>query len=251
MKPVLEARLVHIGAAVAVAVAAVGLVTSYQTEPLRWRLPAAAAAPATGLPRAPHYADARQRHSDNRLRHAGNLVALRPGLATNADAGLVTAEQRTAALAARARRRAYDGAPPTIPHPIAQRDWPNCTTCHGDGMRLSAQHTAPAMSHAPYGSCVQCHVVSEGPVPGAPPPAGPMAMDNSFVGLESAGAGPRAWPGAPPQIPHPTLMRSRCESCHGQLALGLRTSHPWRQSCTQCHTPSAALDQRPVLAEAP
>ncbi len=250
MKPVGEARLVHIAAAVAVAVAAVGLVTSYRSEPVRWRLRVRPAQTAAGLPRAPHYSEARVRHSENRLRHADNLVGLGVPVAASDDAGVVSAEMRAAALVARARRRAYDGAPPTIPHPIAQRDWPNCATCHAQGMRLGAQ-TAPAMSHPPYGSCVQCHVVSEGPIPGAPPPAGPMALTNSFAGLEAAGAGPRAWPGAPPQIPHSTLMRGRCESCHGPLALGLRTSHPWRQSCTQCHAPSAALDQRPALAVAP
>ncbi|MBK6532709.1 MAG: hypothetical protein IPF99_24875 [Deltaproteobacteria bacterium] len=46
-------------------------------------------------------------------------------------------------------------------------------------------------------------------------------------------------------------MRGRCESCHGVLSQGIRSTHPWRESCTQCHAPSAALDQRPMAAVTP
>ncbi len=147
---------------------------------------------------------------------------------------------------ARARNRAYDGAPPTVPHPIAQQAWPNCLTCHDRGMRVAA-NTAPAICHTAMQSCTQCHVVSTAPFPAS---RRRPSADNTFAGLESAARGERAWPGAPPTIPHATLMRARCASCHGELALGLRTRHPWRQSCTQCHAPSAALDQRPVFAAA-
>ncbi|HRC56557.1 MAG TPA: hypothetical protein PKU97_11575, partial [Kofleriaceae bacterium] len=75
--------------------------------------------------------------------------------------------------------------------------------------------------------------------------------DSAFVGLPAPGRGERAWPGAPPTIPHTTWMRERCDSCHGVWgASGLRSTHPWRQSCTQCHAPAAALDQRPVWSPA-
>lgn len=244
----LEARLAHVAAAVAVSVAGVGLVTSYRTE-ITPRRPAVTASHATGLPRAPTYAEERERHHDNRLRHADNLRAMADSRPDLSDAGVVTDEMRAEALVARARNRAYDGAPPTIPHPIAQQAWPNCLTCHARGMRV-ATRTAPAICHTSMQSCTQCHVVSNGPVPGAPPSGGPPT-DNTFAGLEAPAHGERAWPGAPPTIPHATLMRARCESCHGDLALGLRSSHPWRQSCTQCHAPSAALDQRPALAVTP
>lgn len=243
-----DARMLHIGAALAVAVAVAGLVTSVRTE-LPVRRPAASPSPRGALPRAPTWADEQQRHHDNRLRHPGNLramAAMRPDLH---DAAVVTDDQRAEALAARARRRAYDGAPPTIPHPIAQQAWPNCMTCHGEGLRVAAQ-TAPAICHTTMQSCVQCHVVANGPVPGAPP-VSEVGGENTFAGLGAPARGERAWPGAPPTIPHATAMRPRCESCHGVYALGLRTSHPWRQSCTQCHGPSAALDQRPALAVIP
>ena len=46
-----------------------------------------------------------------------------------------------------------------------------------------------------------------------------------------------------------SLMRERCDSCHGVWAGALRTTHPWRQNCVQCHTPSAARDQHPTTME--
>jgi cytochrome c-type protein NapB len=60
-------------------------------------------------------------------------------------------------------------------------------------------------------------------------------------------SGVRAYTGAPPEIPHSTWMRETCLACHGGTgAEGLRTRHPQRQSCTQCHAPSAGLNQGPV-----
>jgi cytochrome c-type protein NapB len=75
---------------------------------------------------------------------------------------------------------------------------------------------------------------------------------NSFVGLNPPLKGTRAWPLAPPTIPHSTLMRSDCLSCHGPQGLyGLRTPHPERQSCVQCHVPGAELDQHRFLSAGP
>lgn len=159
-----------------------------------------------------------------------------------------TPEERARALEERDARRAYDGAPPTIPHAIDQRGFPDCLSCHGEGVRIQGR-IAPAMSHRRYDSCTQCHVVDQDPRPGGNAPDG---VPNGFVGTRSANPGERAWQGAPPTIPHPTHMRSDCMSCHGpQGRLGLRSSHPWRQSCTQCHAPSAELDQRALLALEP
>jgi cytochrome c-type protein NapB len=154
------------------------------------------------------------------------------------------------AVAARATRRAYAGAPPTIPHPIQQQSAASCLACHEAGVKIG-EKVAPRMGHAPYASCTQCHVTSIEPRPWR---VGVTARDggegrllavNTFAGLPSFGRGDRAHPGAPPTVPHPTLMRARCETCHGpEGLLGLRTPHPYRQSCSQCHAPSARLDQR-------
>ena len=151
-------------------------------------------------------------------------------------------------LAARAARRAYDGAPPTIPHAVGQGGAPECLACHDEGLRIR-EATAPMMPHRELSSCTQCHVVEQSPVPGAPTLADPRGVPNSFVGLASPVAGP-SWSMAPPQIPHPTGMREACLSCHGPLgASAMRSTHPSRESCTQCHTPSAALELRPGFGE--
>ena len=243
-------RSLQVVAAGAVAVALMGLLTSWRVAPAL-RRPARPEATASRLPLAPTYAAERERHHDNRLRHPGNLRAMGADRPAITDPSPVVSDERwSAALAARSQRRAYDGAPPTIPHPIRQQDFPNCMTCHGEGLRVGAQ-VAPAICHETHVSCVQCHVVSVDPIPGATPDGVIPFEDNSFAGLTPPLRGERAWVGAPPTIPHATNMRSNCGSCHGPLALGLRTSHPWRQSCTQCHAPSAELNQRPTYAGTP
>jgi cytochrome c-type protein NapB len=156
----------------------------------------------------------------------------------------VTEAQRALALEERAARRAFDGAPPVTPHPIAQDSSAACLACHGSGAVVK-DRIASKISHPHYANCTQCHV-----------PAGGMAVPisdtallaplaaNQFVGSPAPLKGSRAWPQAPPSIPHSTLMRGDCLSCHGPRGLfGLRTSHPERQSCVQCHAPDAGLDQ--------
>jgi cytochrome c-type protein NapB len=176
----------------------------------------------------------------------GAIAALGEGAFPLTPRPVATAAQRAEDTARRRAHRAYDGAPPTIPHAIDQRDVPGCLTCHGEGMKLG-ERVAPKISHAPYQSCAQCHVVSDSPRPLAEYKGVP---GNTFTGLASAGHGGRAWNGAPPTMPHTTHMRTDCASCHGPTGLpGLRTSHPQRQNCQQCHASSARLDQR--LEETP
>lgn len=147
-------------------------------------------------------------------------------------------------LKERARRRAYEGAPPTIPHAVRQNSASECMACHGEGLRLGRRY-AQTLPHDNFTSCTQCHVSESPPMPGSAGPD-PRAVGNSFVGLQAPRQAERASPVAPPQIPHQTFMRENCMSCHGPLgANALRTSHPSRQSCTQCHASSATLDQRP------
>jgi cytochrome c-type protein NapB len=100
------------------------------------------------------------------------------------------------------------------------------------------------MSHARSDSCLQCHVVAIDPRAGTPVTP---EVETAFEGAWAPG-GARAWPGAPPTIPHATRMRERCDACHGPYgALGLRSTHPWRASCRQCHAASAELDQRSAV----
>lgn len=165
----------------------------------------------------------------------------------------VPLEVKMAALQARAARRAYDGAPPTVPHPITQDSSAACLACHGQGLQVKDRF-ASKISHPTFGgSCSQCHVPSGGAFIAADAPVLAAALTgNSFQGTEAPPNGPRAWPGAPPTIPHRTLMRSDCMSCHGPKGLfALRTPHPERQSCTQCHVPAATNDQRLFMPAPP
>lgn len=143
-------------------------------------------------------------------------------------------------LKIRATRRAYNGAPPVIPHAVEQTDDAACMACHGTGARIG-ELVANRIPHAYLSQCLQCH---------APPAPLPLAdrnspPANSFAGLPTPSAGPRAYPGAPPLIPHSTWMRQDCLSCHGGVAgwPGLEVTHRWRTNCLQCHGTSAALEQ--------
>jgi len=180
--------------------------------------------------------------------HVSTLI--KPGAVVIASTN-VTDKQRAESLAQRQARRAFDGAPPVVPHPIPQDSTAACLACHGNGMAIK-DRVAPKISHAHYGGCTQCHVPARtGPRITSDPMLLAALADNVFAGALAPTKGERAYPTAPPTIPHSTLMRSDCNSCHGPTGLfGLRTPHPDRQSCTQCHAPNAGLDQR-VLAGAP
>ena len=239
-----EIRGVQIGVVVALAVAAIGLVSGVRSTGREVSTYVADRPPAIAASEARSYADMRTAmHGPN----AALQIAWWGTLGTPELFAPViqTAADRDAALARRAEGRAYNGAPPTIPHAIDQLAAPACLTCHEHGLVIAAR-VAPRMSHGPLGSCVQCHVVAADPRPGARTPSVP---ETTFIGMATPGPGTRAWPGAPPTIPHSTWMRERCASCHGEYgAAGMKTTHPWRQACTQCHAPSAVLDQRPPIA---
>ncbi|MGH7390216.1 MAG: multiheme c-type cytochrome [Candidatus Rokuibacteriota bacterium] len=137
-------------------------------------------------------------------------------------------------------RRAYPGAPPVIPHQVddAQGGGKACLSCHADGgwaPRFSAY--APVVPHPELESCRQCHV--------------PEATKGAFRATAfSTVAPPRIrraeMPGSPPPIPHGLQMRENCLACHaGPGAVAeVRTSHPARVNCRQCH----ALDAEPAPA---
>lgn len=146
-------------------------------------------------------------------------------------------DARTTALTERMQRRAYDGAPPVIPHPITSRKVDSCLACHRDGIAM-ADHVAPRIPHQAYSSCTQCHVESASSHFMDQPTAG-----NTFAGFFAPPLSHRAALGAPPVIPHATAMRIDCVACHGLLGReGLRTTHPERQNCLQCHATAASLD---------
>ena len=151
-----------------------------------------------------------------------------------------TDEMKMLTLEDRSRTRAFDGAPPTIPHPVDFMQSANCIACHGAGLRIGDK-LATKISHPFMTNCTQCHVESARPEFASV--TSPLP-ENAFIGIARSGPGERAWLGAPPTIPHTTWMRQDCTSCHGLVARpGIRTTHPWLTNCTQCHAPSAVLDQ--------
>jgi cytochrome c-type protein NapB len=140
----------------------------------------------------------------------------------------------------RSSRRAFNGAPPIIPHAVQNTTDSACYACHGNGMKMAGLK-ASVMSHPYLANCTQCHA----PPPPLPFEAAERPVETSFVGLPAPKAGQRAFPGAPPTIPHSQWMRENCNACHGGPNgwSGMESTHPWRTNCTQCHAPSAVLDQ--------
>jgi cytochrome c-type protein NapB len=140
--------------------------------------------------------------------------------------------------------RAYDGAPPTIPHGISQMSSQACMACHEQGIRTSTLRAAK-MSHPYYANCTQCHVEQ------SDRPSSIPEVENSFVGLETA-AGSRAFTSAPPLVPHKLWMRNDCLGCHGRTAAaGLQTTHPWRTNCLQCHAAPSGSNVDAATIESP
>jgi len=139
------------------------------------------------------------------------------------------------AAAVRAERRLYDGAPPVIPH---ENFGMTCTECHNvNGVEVPGVGFAPPQPHADTAGmsaisrCNQCHVFKQSDA---------VFTASEFVGLrQDLRRGARLNPIAPPTIPHKTFMRENCVACHSGAAAReeIRTTHPERVRCRQCHVP--------------
>jgi nitrate reductase cytochrome c-type subunit len=135
----------------------------------------------------------------------------------------------------RAATRAYDGAPPPIPHDATLG---RCDTCHDqDGTSIAGVGVAPASPHGAAAAaggmqrCRQCHVPTE---------TRAVFVGSRFMGLpQGPWKGGRATPGAPPTVPHTLQLRENCLACHSGpgARVEIRTSHPERVRCRQCHVP--------------
>jgi nitrate reductase (cytochrome), electron transfer subunit len=141
-------------------------------------------------------------------------------------------------------RRAFPGAPPVIPHPIGDAGPLDggCLACHRDGgwvPHLGAY--APVVPHPELTSCRQCHVPQETP--------GVFRATTWKRGVAPA-VNRAALPGSPPPIPHGLEMRANCVACHGGpgAVVEIRTTHPERVSCRQCHALGA---ERPAAFARP
>jgi cytochrome c-type protein NapB len=133
----------------------------------------------------------------------------------------------------RSKRRAFDGAPPVVPH---QSFGVACVTCHTEtGKEIPTVGIASANPHrgsqqeGAFANCKQCHLFAN---------ANDQFVDNSFQGLTGArDSAERAFAGAPPVTPHSVAMRSNCLACHTGIAARpeIRCTHPERTTCQQCH----------------
>jgi len=176
-----------------------------------------------------------------------DLASLRAAVPARDEAVPPARSSKWAALAGREARRAFYGAPPVIPHPVQQLSQAECVACHESGIRLAGR-AAPPYPHDQLVSCTQCHAMAEPALPWDPQalPADARAVRNSFVGARSPTRGERWTAIAPPQVPHGTFMNERCISCHGPNGReAMRSTHPERQSCLQCHATDAVLEGQP------
>ncbi len=146
---------------------------------------------------------------------------------------------RELSLALRGERRAFNGAPPTIPHDTRGLEPRACLACHGNALKIG-DRVAKDLPHPYLANCTQCHAAS---APAFLHPHGASRPASSWRGVATPRQGQRAAPGAPPMIPHTTHMRTNCLACHGPHGWpGVQTSHPERRSCLQCHAPTGNQD---------
>lgn len=128
-------------------------------------------------------------------------------------------------------RRAYQGAPPIVPHPVDPQTigGNDCLQCHATGDYVPQYETyAPIVPHPELLSCSQCHV--------------PVSTTDLFVESDWQTAAAPTLGGtpllnSPPPIKHEPQMRENCLSCHAGPAapLEIRVTHPERENCVQCH----------------
>lgn len=132
----------------------------------------------------------------------------------------------------RAILRAYYTAPPVIPHDVENRDPKDCLRCHLNVTKLDDGRVAMKTPHPQFYSCVQCHVINIS--------SDKKKESNRWQGLKEPKRGDRWVTLSPPTIPHRLFLRENCLSCHGpdNPDTKMRTTHPERTSCLQCHVPN-------------
>jgi len=156
--------------------------------------------------------------------------------------------------------RAYPGAPPRIPHGLTPSEFQTgrCKTCHergGFSQRFGAY--VPVTPHPEMRACLQCHVgdakLTAIPLPNTDPNARCRqchASDATRWTDSTLNWKPMAWPQLtrtaggrdPPPIPHALELRGNCLACHAAPAAvaEIRTAHPERADCRQCHVAANA-----------
>jgi cytochrome c-type protein NapB len=164
---------------------------------------------------------------------AGGLFAWRPWQGDEPQLELTLTQKRIL-------RRAFDGAPPVIPHPPLGA---SCVACHTPtGMEVPGIGIAPANPHlqtagmGAHSRCQQCHVFAT---------TDEVFVASDFRGLRPPLHGDRLYLHAPPVTPHRLFLREDCTACHSGVAARdeIRCTHSERTNCKQCHAlcPSGAV----------
>lgn len=141
--------------------------------------------------------------------------------------------------------RAYPGAPPGIPHPLISEKGiggKTCLQCHENGgYAAQFEAFAPVTPHPQWENCKQCHL---------PKTTNDLFENTNWEKIAAPKIKHAAMPGAPPMIPHDLQLRENCLSCHAGPASPkeIRTTHPERINCRQCHLPKNTQDlfQKPT-----
>jgi nitrate reductase (cytochrome), electron transfer subunit len=251
--PATRRRLGMIGAAVLVMAAGIALVNWTRTGPLE----------------APGYGQSAA-GEDTPIPWEADVFRLHPDdLAAGADE-MPRRGARLRTLAGFRDLRAFPGAPPRVPHPLSPEEFRTitCNACHQSG-GYSARFGAytPVTPHPEWRNCLQCHAADDGEV-------GLALQGRLFNGEASDTRRARAsapnfraldwrtteWPrvdqramsGSPPAIPHALEMRGNCLACHaGPSAVAeIRTTHPERANCRQCHVPATYEVESDVFTRA-
>ncbi len=130
------------------------------------------------------------------------------------------------------KNRAFNGAPPTIPHELLSEKGiggKTCLQCHENGGYVNQFAAfAPVTPHPTFINCKQCHV---------PQKTKQFFVSSNWKRPDPVAINQSAMPGSPPVIPHELQLRENCLSCHAgpSAAKEIRIDHAERVNCRQCH----------------
>ncbi|MDH4200056.1 MAG: nitrate reductase cytochrome c-type subunit [Spirochaetia bacterium] len=163
-------------------------------------------------------------------------------------AGMVCSQKndRAAYVNQRAKSRAYEGAPPVIPHFITKSGTRYCLSCHGKGIvfereaRVMNQKNALSKitPHPTWVNCLQCHVIQNDVR---------LFHKNKFKTFRLAHPEKIAKTGeevAPPLRPHQEENRENCVVCHLSKTAdsSIIPKHGMMEGCEACHMVPESLD---------
>lgn len=160
------------------------------------------------------------------------LFCLFEGCGDESMAGWVDKSPKAMAALTKARDavRAYEGAPPVIPHEVEELGRRNCLSCHeyGNALNTETGKFAPITPHPEQLNCKQCHVAVQ---------TGDLFKTTSFKAMRLEKRTEKLNPLGPPYIPHRVHDRSNCGICHLSESTDplLVPDHGYRSNCLQCH----------------